>query len=137
MPGKLFFAAALMAAALCGPAVAQSYPDRPIRLLVPFTPGGGTDILARAVAQKMSESMGQPIVVDNVVTHYLCGARIGARQTVQACRFARPDSSSDLLQPFGNKSEATAGKTPWTPPPLTSAMPPAGSAPRPASPSSP
>ncbi len=47
------------------PVCAQVYPNRPIKLLVPFTPGGGTDLLARVVAQKMSESLGQPIIVDN------------------------------------------------------------------------
>jgi tripartite-type tricarboxylate transporter receptor subunit TctC len=51
--------------ALAEPVCAQVYPNRPIKLLVPFTPGGGTDLLARVVAQKMSESLGQPIIVDN------------------------------------------------------------------------
>ena len=46
-------------------AAAQQYPSKPIRLIVPFSPGGGTDILARSLAIRMIESMGQRIIVDN------------------------------------------------------------------------
>lgn len=56
-----FVALAGMAAAV----MAQNYPARPIRFLVPFGPGGVGDITARAVAQKMSEAMGQQIIIDN------------------------------------------------------------------------
>lgn len=57
----LSFAALLVAA----PAMAQSWPDRPVRLVVPFPPGGGTDVVARIVAQRLSEALGQPVVAEN------------------------------------------------------------------------
>lgn len=47
------------------PAWAQNYPTRPIRMVVPYAPGGNTDILARAVSQRMNANWGTPIVVDN------------------------------------------------------------------------
>ncbi|HEX9465583.1 MAG TPA: tripartite tricarboxylate transporter substrate-binding protein [Alphaproteobacteria bacterium] len=51
--------------ALSAPVAAQTYPDRPIRLVVPFPPGGGADNLARAVIPRAAEIIGQPIVIDN------------------------------------------------------------------------
>jgi tripartite-type tricarboxylate transporter receptor subunit TctC len=57
--------ALLFACAGLGPSAQAAYPDRPIRLIVPWAAGGSTDALARAVAQHMSETMGQSVVVDN------------------------------------------------------------------------
>jgi tripartite-type tricarboxylate transporter receptor subunit TctC len=55
--------AALPAASL--PALAQTYPDRPIRMVVPYLAGGATDVGARAIAERMAKGLGQPIVIDN------------------------------------------------------------------------
>lgn len=52
-------------AALAVPAAAADYPERPIRLVVPYPPGASTDILGRTVAEKMSASLGQQVIVDN------------------------------------------------------------------------
>jgi len=53
------------ALATASPAVAQSYPERPITLIIPFAPGGSASITVRNVADKMSETLGQPIIIDN------------------------------------------------------------------------
>jgi tripartite-type tricarboxylate transporter receptor subunit TctC len=56
---------ALAAAWLATPALSQPYPSRPIRFIVPFPPGGAFDLLARTTGQKIGESVGQPVVVEN------------------------------------------------------------------------
>jgi tripartite-type tricarboxylate transporter receptor subunit TctC len=61
---QLALAAALLAFA-SGSAFAQNYPNRPIRVLVPFAAGGAVDTLARLVGQKLSEGLGQPVIIEN------------------------------------------------------------------------
>jgi tripartite-type tricarboxylate transporter receptor subunit TctC len=55
----------LAALCLAAPAFAQDYPSKPIRFVVPYPPGGGTDVIARIVQQRLAEGLGQPIVIEN------------------------------------------------------------------------
>jgi tripartite-type tricarboxylate transporter receptor subunit TctC len=80
------------------PAFAQNYPDRPIRLLLPFSPGGGSDIIARVLAIKLGALLGQSVVVDN---------RAGASGNIAAELTARANPDGYTLI-FGNSSLALA-----------------------------
>jgi len=72
------------------PALAAGYPDRPVRLLVPYAPGGNSDTTARIVAPRMSERLGQTIVVENRAG---AGGSVGAMQVARA----RPDGYTLLM----------------------------------------
>ncbi|OGA06332.1 MAG: hypothetical protein A3D95_11875 [Betaproteobacteria bacterium RIFCSPHIGHO2_12_FULL_69_13] len=80
----------LLLAALCGLASAQSFPSKPLRILVPFPPGGGTDVAARALGEHLSRDLGQPVVVDN---------RPGGNSVIatQALARSEPDGHTLLL----------------------------------------
>ncbi len=97
----LQFAAGAVASQL-GPLVAraQSYPTRPVRWVVPFPPGGATDVVARLVSQWLSERFGQPVVIEN---RGGAGGNIG----VQAVVNAPPDGYTMLLIPTSATINAT------------------------------
>ena len=78
----------------------QSYPARPIRWVVPFPPGGATDVVARIVSQWLSERLGQPVVIEN---RGGAGGNIG----VQAVVNSAPDGYTILLIPTGATINAT------------------------------
>src|ERR1700739_4305576 len=97
-PGKMVVAILTLLSTLAcltaGPASAQTYPDRMIKIVVPFTPGGPVDLVARLVAQRMAPALGQSVVIENRP----CGAGVIGAKTVAN---ADPDGYTLL---FGNIS---------------------------------
>lgn len=89
------FLALLLAALLPLAAAAQSYPSNPLRMIVPFPPGGPADTLGRVVAQGLQEAWGQPVVVDN---RSGAGGQIG----MDAAAKAAPDGYTMVVVPVGN-----------------------------------
>jgi tripartite-type tricarboxylate transporter receptor subunit TctC len=74
-------AAAVAAPFLAAQAQAQGWPTKPLRLVVPFTPGGSSDVLGRAVGQEIAKSLGQPVVIENVPG---AGGSIGAEKVAKS-----------------------------------------------------
>jgi tripartite-type tricarboxylate transporter receptor subunit TctC len=72
--------------------VAQNFPNKPIQIIVPVAAGGGTDLLARTLGQKVSELLGQPVVIDNRLG---AGGNIGVEMVVKA----KPDGYTLILSP--------------------------------------
>ena len=112
-PWRQTFAACLLgllSLALHPVAMAQAYPNKPIKMIVPFPAGGTTDIVARLVAQRMSESMGQPVTVDN---RGGAGGAIGADLMAKAA----PDGYTILMHnlsfPLASVAQTLANRSPF------------------------
>ena len=103
-------AALTAAGGLPGNASAQDYPRKPLRLIVPFPPGGGNDILARSVGQRLADTIGQQIIVDN---RGGAGGLIGAEIAAKAV----PDGYTLFLASIGNLAftPALRAKLPYDP----------------------
>ena len=96
---KITIALAAALLSLSAPALAQPYPQRPITLIVPFAAGGPTDVLARVLAQQMSQTLGQPVIVEDVT---------GAGGTIGSVRAAKasPDGYTLVMGNLGTHAAA-------------------------------
>src|SRR5207247_5549295 len=103
------FCFSMLLALLSGYTFAQAYPSRPIHLVVPFPASGPTDIITRAVGQKLSEVVGQPVVIDNRPG---AGGAIGSEAVARSA----PDGYTILM---GATSTQSIGPTLTPKPPST------------------
>ena len=104
LPRRQFLRLAACAATLCivsSIAWAQTYPTRPVTMIVPFPAGGATDVIARIVAEPMSRMLGQPVVIENV------GGAGGTTGSVRAMR-ANPDGYTIAVGHMGTHATAVA-----------------------------
>ena len=99
---------ALLLSAWTAAAAAQSYPNRPIRLIVPFPPGGSNDIVARVIGQQLGERLGKPLVVDN---RSGAGGLIGTETAVNAI----PDGYTLLIVSVAYSYSPALYKLPYDP----------------------
>ncbi len=98
---------------LAAPAVqAQAYPSKPIRMVVPFPAGGTTDVVARLVAQRMSESMGQPVLVENRAG---AGGAIGADLVAKAAPDGYTILMHNLTFPLSSVAQVLNNRSPFNP----------------------
>ena len=97
----LLLAAGIVLAALPRIAGAQTYPARPITVIVPFAPGGGTDVAARVVGDHMSRTLGQQLVVQNIAG---AGGTVGSARAMRA----EPDGYTILMGQMGTHAAAVA-----------------------------
>jgi tripartite-type tricarboxylate transporter receptor subunit TctC len=101
---KLNFAVAAAALAICALAQGQEYPTKPIRIIVPLTPGSGADIAGRIIAARMSEHWKQPVLVENRPG---AGGQIGTAAVVKA----EPDGHTLLVQSSSHAANAALYKS--------------------------
>lgn len=101
MPTALWRQAITLAAILCPLAAqAQKYPERTVKVVVPYTPGGGTDVAARAISQRLSEMWGQPVVIENRPgAGTSLGADAVAKSQPDGYTLLFTDSSSFVINP--------------------------------------